>query len=195
MSHSDITTHHQLTGDQLPAEARMFWTRVAYHHAQRRLNGAAHVPEGYTDCDFCIRSVPLDSIIQTGSSPICVCCVVESVLNPPEEKDDAKVWPPSHALALLEESRFADALRRPMRRWSDVTEEDLVDPDTGRIFGSRLVDRRTLAPVELSDVGPVAECSGCRYARALGFGDTCALCDEMFERAHRLGGDPLASRA
>ena len=188
------STHHLVTGDQLSVEAHVFWTRVASNHARRRLNGATHVPEGYTDCDFCIRSVPLDSIMHTDSSPICVCCVVESALNPPEDKDDAKVWPPSYALTLLEESRFAEALRRPLRRWSDLTEEDLEDPDTGRIFGSRLVDRLTREPVELDDVGPAPECSGCRYTRALKWGDTCELCIEMDRRAAGYGADPLASR-
>ncbi len=135
MSSNDVS-NNPVTGEQIPVTARAYWTQVAASHSLRRYGGALEfTPDGYECCNFCMRNVPFYSMINETVSPICVCCVIESALHPPEDKDDAKIWPPSYAMQLLEESRFAVRLTRPQRRWSDVTEEDLEDPETGRIFG------------------------------------------------------------
>jgi hypothetical protein len=187
MSHIAIDIN-QVTGEQIPVAVRAYWTQVAACHALRRRGGAlVHTPEGYECCDFCMRNVPLDSMIRAEEHPpICVCCVIEALLNPPEDKDDAKVWPPSYARVLLEDSQFAE---RP-RTWSDVTEEDLEDPETGRIFGVRYVDRVTREEVNLAaDDGP-SPCRDCNYVRILGWDSRCDMCAEN-ERGARLLGSAL----
>jgi hypothetical protein len=177
MSH--VVGINQVTGEQIPAAVRAYWTRIAANHARRRLSGAERVPEGYDGCDFCLRSVPLDSFIRNDDhSPICVCCVIEACLNPPEDKDDAKVWPPSYARVLLEDSQFAEPVRRT-RSWSDVTEEELEDPETGRIFGSRLVDRVTREEIDL------ASSAGRRRARCVGMRSIVRGCWVPLSPPHR----------
>jgi hypothetical protein len=178
-------TNNQVTGEQIPVAVRAYWTQVAAGHALRRRGGAlVHTPEGYECCDFCMHNVPLDSMIRPEEhSPICVCCAIEALLNPPEDKDDAKIWPPSYARVLLEDSQFAE---RP-RRWSDVTEEDLEDPETGHILGVRYVDRVTREEVNLAaDAGP-SPCKECNYMRILGWGTECKMCAEEERRAQLLG--------
>lgn len=185
---------NQVTGEKIPVAVRAYWTQVAACHALRRRAGALeHTPEGYDCCDFCMRNVPLDSFIRNDDhSPICVCCVIEAALNPPEDKDDAKIWPPSYARVLLEDSPFAEPLYRRERSWSDVTEEDLEDPETGRIFGVRLVDRVTREEVNLAAVDGPSPCRDCNYVRILGWGRECEMCVED-ERRARLLGAALAS--
>jgi len=193
MSFSDI--NHQVTGDQLPVAARAYWTQVAASHALRRRAGALeHTPEGYECCSFCMRNVPLDSMMREMAQPICVCCVVESVLNPPEDKEDAKVWPPSYALALLEESRFAERMPPRTRSWSDLTEQDIEDPETGRYVCTVFVDRITREEVDPDEcIGP-SPCRGCNYVRILGWGEECDGCREMMLH-ERVIGAALASAA
>ena len=187
MSHVVNATRLSVTGEQIPAAVRAYWTRIAANHARRRLSGAERVPEGYDGCDFCLRSVPLDSFIRNDDhSPICVCCVIEACLNPPEDKDDAKVWPPSYARVLLEDSQFAEPVRRT-RSWSDVTEEELEDPETGRIFGSRLVDRVTREEIDLAAYNGPQPCKDCNYVRILGWATSCEMCRDEEYRARMLG--------
>jgi hypothetical protein len=86
----------------------------------------------------------------------------------------------------------AETLYRRERSWSDVTEEDLEDPETGRIFGVRYVDRVTREEVNLAaDDGP-SPCRDCNYVRILGWGRECEMCVED-ERRARLLGAALAS--
>ena len=194
MAHNtNAPSRSSVTGENIPVAVRAYWTRIAATHSLRRLGAMAYVPEGYDGCDFCMRSVPLDSFIRNDDhSPICVCCVIEACLNPPEDKDDAKVWPPSYARVLLEDSPFAEDLHTRERGWSDVTEEEIVDPESGRNVGVRLVHRVTRVEVRPSAVDGPSPCSDCNYVRILGWGQDCEMCAED-ERRARLLGDALAS--
>ena len=181
MSHVVNATRLSVTGDQIPAAVRAYWTRIAANHARRRLSGAERVPEGYDGCDFCMRSVPLDSFIRNDDhSPICVCCAIEACLNPPEDKDDAKVWPPSYARVLLEDSQFAEPVHRT-RSWSDVTEEELEDPETGRIFGSVDIHRPTGREIVWDDDGNARVCLTCPSGSG-----ACWLCCPPPPRSERI---------